>query len=423
MQTNLIPLFQGTPEGEEAERILRSCVHCGFCNATCPTYQALGNELDGPRGRIYLIKQMLEGEVVSEKTRVHLDRCLSCRSCETTCPSGVDYHRLLDIGREELNSRLQRPVLARLSRKFLALALGNRRVFAVLLKVGRIFRPLLPSALKGHVPPAPQPLSLGSELIGGASAFSARKVLLLEGCVQDAFSPEVNQATRLVLAHFGIACVTQSKVQCCGAMSFHLDETARARETIRRNIDLWWPLVSSGDIDAIVVNASGCGVFVKGYESILAAEPAYLDKARRIVALVKDPVELLSDEDWSTLRPEFEQGQQPKVAFHAPCSLQHGLKLGGKVERILSALGCELKPVADAHLCCGSAGTYSLLQAGLSQTLKARKLTALEQAGADEVLSANIGCQVHLSSREGLSVKHWLVFVAEMLTKARSESV
>ena len=420
MQTRLIPTYQARDDGRRAEAILRSCVHCGFCNATCPSYQVLGNELDGPRGRIYLIKQLLEGQKVSEKTRVHLDRCLSCRSCETTCPSGVEYHKLLDIGRALIDEHSSRPFHHKVQRKLLAFLFTRIRLFTFLLGLGRRFRSLLPKPLSAMVPLERRRLE--NE---GVTAESGHRgtVLLLEGCIQDALTPDINHALRLVFSKldFRVESLPQT---CCAAIEFHLDEQDKARQRMRRNIDQWWGLVQGQQRVAVVSSASGCGSFLKDYESLLAGDEAYLERARQLVALVRDPVELLETPDIANLG-ELVNGhvmveQKVPVAFQSPCSLQHGQSLAGRVEAVLEALGVNLSTLAEPHLCCGSAGTYSILQPGVSQQLKARKLEAIKKTGAQHVVSANIGCQTHLSAGSDYEVRHWLELVAEMLTETRS---
>lgn len=420
MQTNLIPLYQERSEGVVAEKILRSCVHCGFCNATCPSYQVLGNELDGPRGRIYLIKQMLEGGAVSEKTRLHLDRCLTCQSCESTCPSGVDYHRLLNVGRQLLNEQLPRKGVAKFKRKALAWLLTSPRLFGLLLGMGRLVRPLLPGLLKSKVPiRSLTRIELPSDVRKRALA---KKVLFLhEGCVQDAISPEINQATRAVFSALSFD-VQSLNGGCCGAIEFHLDEQEAARTRMRENIDHWSSILMQEPWACIVSNASGCGAFLKDYASVLADDSVYLVKARDLVARVKDPVELIDGLELGILlRDTALVSESQKVAFQSPCSLQHGQKLAGAVERLFTDAGVDISGLRDAHLCCGSAGTYSILQSEISQQLKDRKLASINELGALHVVSANIGCQTHLNAGTRLGIKHWLVLVAEMITKARSE--
>jgi glycolate oxidase iron-sulfur subunit len=397
MQTAIQGEILATPEGQEADAILRACVHCGFCTATCPTYQLLGDELDGPRGRIYQIKQVLEGLKATRITQLHLDRCLTCRACETTCPSGVRYARLADIGRALVERQVPRPLSERLIRRLLIAVVPHRRVMSSLLGLGRAFRPLLPAGLKAKVPARRKP-GTRPEPTGG------RKVVALAGCVQSAATPLTNAALARVLARLGIALVEPKAAGCCGAVAYHLNDQAKGLAAMRRNIDAWWPLVEGG-AEAILISASGCGAMVKEYGHLLAQDPSYAEKAARISALTRDPVELLAAED---LAPLGQPGAGRRVAFHAPCTLQHGQRIKGAVEGVLARLGFELTQVADAHLCCGSAGTYSLLQPQLAVRLRDNKLAALK-AGAPEVIAtANIGCQLHLEAGAGQPVLHWL---------------
>lgn len=409
MQTKLIPLYQESEDGQEAEAILRNCVHCGFCNATCPSYQVLSNELDGPRGRIYLIKEMLEGGEVSEETRLHLDRCLSCRACETTCPSGVKYHRLLDIGRAIINEKLPRSPFAKAQRQVLSKLLASPALFKSLLQVGRSLKPLLPKAVQVKIP-AEQTV----ESALPTSRESSRRVLLLDGCVQDALAPNINLATRKVLNGFGIQWKSISKASCCGSASFHLDEVVSAKEQARATIDAWWPLVEKGGIEAILINASGCGLFVKEYVDLFASDKGYREKARHIASLAKDPSEFLVHEDWPRVITNVEGGAD-RVAFHPPCTLQHGQKIKGVVEEIITRSGTQVLGFSDMHLCCGSAGTYSILQSAISSELKQRKISNIESVKPEVILTANIGCQSHLSTESSVPVRHWLEFVAQMM--------
>ena len=401
MQTRLADFVRDTPQGQEAEAILRSCVHCGFCNATCPTYQLLGDELDGPRGRIYLMKQMLEGQPVSALTRTHLDRCLTCRNCETTCPSGVQYGRLIDIGREVAERLSPRPASEQWVRTGLRKTLANGTVFASLLKLGRGVRWVLPASLRGHIPP----LEAGGrgDFATPPRAGQSRRMLVLEGCVQPALAPETNAAAARVLARLGIDLIAAPEAGCCGAIDQHLNAPEAARIAMRRNIDAWWPDIESG-AEAIVMTASGCGSLVKEYGHHLRHDPAYADKAKRISALTRDLSEVLAAEDLTPLRA----GPPRRIAFHPPCSLQHGQKVRGLIEGLLTGLGHELVPVDEAHLCCGSAGTYSLLQPQLSGQLRERKLSHLQARGPDLIATANIGCQSHLAAASGVPVVHWI---------------
>ncbi len=413
MQTNLAEWIKDTPKGQEADAILRMCVHCGFCTATCPTYQLLGDELDGPRGRIYLIKQMLEGNTVTEKTQLHLDRCLTCRSCETTCPSGVKYGKLVDIGRELVDEKVKRGLFDRMQRRFLNWALTSGGAFSSAVSLGRALRPVLPGGLRRRIPPRVAPGAWPAP-----SAQHARRMLVLKGCVQPALLPRIDAAAARVLDRLGIALVAVAESGCCGAVSHHLNMHEEALAFVRRNIDAWWPQIEQG-AEAIVVTASGCGVMVKDYGHLLRLDPAYADKAARVSALARDIVEVVAAE-WERIVALLEatparNDSAPRVAFHSPCTLQHGLKIKGGVEPILAALGYTLSPVADAHLCCGSAGTYSILQPELSGRLKANKLAAL-QAGAPAVIaSANVGCITHLQSGTDIPVRHWIELLDERL--------
>jgi len=410
MQTNLSPEFKGTQDGEAAEAILRKCVHCGFCNATCPTYQLLGDELDGPRGRIYLMKQVLEGGEVTRSTQQHLDRCLTCRNCETTCPSGVEYGKLLDIGRKIVEERVERPILERVMRTALKEGLSSP-LFAPAMKVGQLVRPLLPQALKNKVP---RVVSARSRQL--PQREHARKMLMLAGCVQPAMMPNINSATARVLDAAGIQTLVAPKAGCCGALRTHLNDHEGGLKDMRRNIDAWWPLVESGTVEAIVMNASGCGVAVKEYGHALLHDPAYAERAKRIGALTRDLSELLPD-----LVPVLEGRVQTNgtaaLAFHPPCTLQHGQQLRGSVETHLGALGFDIKVArCESHLCCGSAGTYSVLQPKLAYQLRDRKLEHLAELEAGCIVSANIGCIQHLQTGTSTPVRHWIEVLDDALT-------
>ncbi|WP_341520561.1 glycolate oxidase subunit GlcF [Pseudomonas sp. G.S.17] len=404
MQTTLSDKARQLSRAEEAESILRSCVHCGFCNATCPTYQLLGDELDGPRGRIYLIKQVLEGNEVTEKTQLHLDRCLSCRNCETTCPSGVDYHNLLDIGRAVVDAAVPRPLGQRLLRESLRAVVPNAALFKSLTQLGNTFRPLLPGSLKIKLPSNITPAK------ARPAVRHARKVLMLEGCVQPGLSPNTNAATARVLDRLGISVTPIAQAGCCGAVDYHLNAQEAGLNRARRNIDAWWPSVEAG-AEAIVQTASGCGAFVKDYGHLLSGDPAYASKAQRISALTKDLVEVLRDEPLENLGVASDL----RLAFHCPCTLQHAQKLGGAVESVLSRLGFNLTAVPDAHLCCGSAGTYSITQPELSKRLRDNKLNALESGRPEVIATANIGCQTHLAGAGRTPVRHWIELIEEAL--------
>ena len=403
MQTQLAQFIKDTPQGEAADRILRKCVHCGFCNATCPTYQLIGDELDGPRGRIYLIKQMLEGHEVSTKTQLHLDRCLTCLNCQTTCPSGVEYGKLLDIGRQIIEQKVSRPLGERVKRRSLRAVLPYAGRFNALLSVAQILRPAMPTSLKNQVPPR------RTSAAWQQNRVHPRKVLMLEGCVQPALSPTINDATAKVLDALGIEIVAATDAGCCGALSHHLNASQEALGFMKRNIDAWWPHIEAG-AEAIVSNISGCGLVVKEYGEHLSEIPEYAHKARRVSAMTKDLSEIIVSEDIAALQPRASK----RIAFHPPCTLQHGQKLTGVVERILSTIGFELVPVQDVHLCCGSAGTYSLLQPELSRRLLHDKLEKLLRHKPTLIATANIGCLAHLRSESEVPVVHWIELLADL---------
>jgi glycolate oxidase iron-sulfur subunit len=407
MQTALHPEFAGTADGLRAEAILRKCVHCGFCLATCPTYQLLGNELDSPRGRIYLVKQVMEGATPSRATQLHLDRCLTCRNCETTCPSGVDYADLLDIGRRAVETKVSRSPPQRLVRWLLREGLTSR-AFAPLLRAGTALRPLLPSALQRKLVARRAPSAQGS---AWPQARHGRRVLLLAGCVQPGLEPNINPATARVLDAAGVQTQVAAAAGCCGAIRSHLADQSGGFADMRRNIDAWWPYLSTGidgpPVEAIVMNASGCGVTVKEYGHLLADDPAYAEKARQVSALTRDLSEFVS-----TVVPALRSRlgtRSAAVAVHVPCTLQHGQRLPGVLESVLRELGFAVSVAQqEHHLCCGSAGTYSVLQAALATQLRDRKLAQLTRLQAPCIVSANIGCIQHLQSGTALPVRHWV---------------
>ena len=418
MQTNLAPEFKGTRQGEEAEAILRKCVHCGFCTATCPTYQLLGDELDGPRGRIYLIKQVLEGAPVTRKTQLHLDRCLTCRNCESTCPSGVQYGNLVEIGRAIVEERVERPLAEKLQRTALKTGLTSP-MFGPAMKLGQLVRPLLPATLKNKVP-----AKAGARAHQWPQRSHPRKVLMLMGCVQPAMMPGINSATARVLDAAGIQTLVADDAGCCGAIRTHLNDVEGGLADMRRNIDAWWPLVegltSEGKVEAIVMNASGCGVTVKEYGHALAHDPAYADKAKRVSELTRDLSELLPAMV-PALKAKLKRGSgqgaaTKRLAYHPPCTLQHGQQLRGDVETGLSELGFEVSLAgSESHLCCGSAGTYSVLQPKLAYALRDRKLANLAPLEPQAIVSANIGCIQHLQSGTTTPVRHWVEVLDEAL--------
>ncbi len=413
MQTSLSPEFKGTPDGEAAEAILRKCVHCGFCTATCPTYQLLGDELDGPRGRIYLIKQVVEGSEPTRATQVRLDRCLTCRNCETTCPSGVRYGELVEIGRRIVDAKVQRPLGERIVRSALRSGLTSP-LFGPAAQLGQALRPLVPAALRDKLPPpAAAPRRRTAPL-----RTHARKMLVPAGCVQPSLMPNIDAATIRVLDACGIQAVSATGGGCCGAIRAHLDDHAGGLADMRRNIDAWLPLLEAGTVEAIVVNASGCSLMVKEYGHALAHDPAYADKARRISDATRDLSELLPMLR-PLLAPLLQEGNDTvprRVVFHPPCTLQHGQRVRGVVETELAELGFEVTLAAgESHLCCGSAGTYSLLQPELSKQLRNRKLGQLQLGKPQAIISANIGCIQQLQSGTTTPVRHWIELLDEAL--------
>ena len=416
METHLADFIRGTADGDEAEAILRRCVHCGFCTATCPTYQLLGDELDGPRGRIYLIKEVLEGAPATPSTRLHLDRCLTCRNCETTCPSGVQYGRLVDIGRKVVEERATepRPLAERVERTALREGLTRRWLFDPAMKIGKVVRPLLPEALATKVPPktaARKPFARGRH---------DRKMLMLAGCVQPAMAPQINDATERVLDALGVEVVVASKAGCCGAIRHHLDDHDGALDEARRNIDAWWPHLEAG-AECIVMNASGCGAMIKEYGHLLRDDAAYAARAERITAMTHDLSEVLLPFT-DALVTRLGVPSAGRVAWHPPCTLQHGQQIRGPVEALLTAAGVDVRLCAESHLCCGSAGTYSVLQPELATALRDRKLAGLAATEPEAIVSANIGCITHLQSGTDTPVRHWIELIADALMPGGSRT-
>ena len=414
MKTNIITDFLQTPEGEAANKILRSCVHCGFCNATCPTYQLLGDELDGPRGRIYLIKQTLEGKTPGRQTQLHLDRCLTCRNCESTCPSGVQYSQLLNIGRSVINQQVPRSLYQKLLHSLLRKIFLSRVSFSALVTSGQILRPLLPANLKNSIPQRQKKISF-------KNVSHKRKILLVPGCVQSSLKPNIDTAAKIVFDKLNIECIETPSAGCCGSLSHHLNAEDEAINIIKTNIDSWWPLIESKSIEAICMTASGCGVAIKEYQQLLASDKDYANKARTISDLYKDPAEIISTEIGSAASQSDKQtvinrllNNKPStainktIAFHPPCTMQHGMQLNNLIEPLLSDCGYTLNAFKDKHLCCGSAGTYSITQKKLSQQLLSNKLENINQASPEFIVTANIGCQLHIQSGTSTPVKHWL---------------
>jgi glycolate oxidase iron-sulfur subunit len=424
METRLTPAFLATSQGAAAESILRACVHCGFCNATCPTYQLLGDELDGPRGRIYQIKQVLEGAPATRTVQLHLDRCLTCRNCETTCPSGVHYGHLVEIGREVVAQQVRRPLIERLLHGLLRAVLTRRRLFGALLRLGRALRPLLPAVLSDKLatPRAAGAVPTGAVLTGAAPtpAQTSRAVLLLRGCVQPAMLPSIDAATVRVLDSLGLRSTVAASAGCCGAIRHHLDDPAGALDNMRVNIDAWYPYLESGAVDTLVINASGCSVVVKEYGYLLRNDPRYAARAKRVSDSARDVVEFLLPHA-ATLKSRLAASctaAAAAVAVQVPCTLQHGQKLSGMLEQLLRQLGVDCVPVAESHLCCGSAGSYSLLHPALAGQLRERKLENLQRASPSIILSDNIGCISHLAAGTHLPVWHWIEWLDRALNIA-----
>ncbi len=399
MHVQIAQQLKDHPQAQAASELIRACVHCGFCNAACPTYALLGDELDGPRGRVYQIKSVLEGQPATVKIQTHLDRCLLCRACETACPSGVHYGRLLDLGRQVLEERLKRPWPQRLVRFGLRAILPYPKRLAPWVNLAKAFSWLLPAAICAQLP-KPLPASW-------PKPRHRRRMLVLDGCVQSLLAPQINLAAAQILDRLGISLIRAPQAGCCGALSYHLGAREEGLEFARRNLKAWWPYLAQG-IEAIVTTASGCGLMVKEYAELLASDPQYAAKAAAISAKTWDLSEVLASvSGLEELRP-----LPRKIAFHAPCTLQHGLHLTGVVERLLSSLGFELTSVPDGHLCCGSAGTYSLLQPKLARKLRQRKIAALESGAPDLIATANLGCLLYLKPAATCPVVHWVELLA-----------
>jgi len=414
MDTQLADWIKDTPDGKAADAILRKCVHCGFCTATCPTYQILGDELDSPRGRIYLIKQVLEGKQVTRKTQQHLDRCLTCRNCETTCPSGVKYGQLIDIGRKIVDERVERPMAEKLTLESLKMLMTNRPMFTAGMAMGKAVRGILPESIRKKVPAKRATLPF-------ANTAHTRKVILLKGCVQPAMMPSIDSATSVILNALGIQSMVVQESGCCGAVKFHLNDHAGGLAQMKTNIDAWYSLLQSGEAEALVMNASGCGVTVREYAHHFENDKEYAAKAKLVSDKTLDIGEFITRQNADGLarletkvKAAIEQQRIPgTIAFHPPCTLQHGQQIKGVIENVLTTLGFKLTPVADSHLCCGSAGTYSVLQPELSKELKKRKLANLMAGKPQAIASANIGCLGHLESDATVDVRHWVEWVAQ----------
>lgn len=394
MRTEFSAELLATDAGARANEILRACVHCGFCNATCPTYLVSGDELDGPRGRIYLMKSLLEEGVVSDRSVEHLDRCLTCRACETTCPSGVAYGELAEIARAQIGpGRSGMSGVLRRLLKWMVPRPGRLRAMA---RLGKLFRPLVPGAMVHSLP-----RRIGRGVISNRGF--TRQVVVLNGCAQQVSTAETNVHLQNLLAEHGVGTLVVDGERCCGALDLHLGDEAAALRAARANVDALHAVL--GDVEAVISSASGCGVTYKDYARLLQGDPDYAQKAAEVAARVLDVSEYLAEFKLQAA------SAATRVAWHAPCTLQHGQQLRGGVESLLSRAGYELVDVVDAHLCCGSAGSYSMLQPEMSAVLKQRKLGALQHDAPDVIATANVGCQTHLASGSQVPVVHWIELV------------
>jgi len=414
LQTNFTAEQLADPHVAESEKILRRCVHCGFCTATCPTYVTLGNELDSPRGRIYLIKDMLEnGRPADAEVVTHIDRCLSCLACVTTCPSGVDYMHLVDHARVHIEKTYRRPLMDRLIRNMLAAVLPYPRRFRAALALARIGRPLAPlaRALKPLRPLAAMlELAPRGRLVSTGSAGPAShepqierrgRVAILTGCAQPVLDGGINEATIRLLTRFGVEVVVPEGEGCCGALVHHMGKEEPALAFARRNVDVWTREIDGGGLDAIVITASGCGTTIKDYGHMLRLDPEYAEKAARVSALAKDVTEYLA-----TLELPVQDPRELTVAYHSACSMQHGQKITMLPKALLTKAGFKVREPAEGHLCCGSAGTYNILQPEISEQLKARKVRNIEATRPDVVATGNIGCMTQIRTGTALSVLH-----------------
>ncbi len=399
MKTDLAEFIRDTDDGKLAESILGKCVHCGFCLATCPTYLQLGNELDSPRGRIYLMKQTLEGAEPTRTTQQHLDRCLTCRSCETTCPSGVNYAQLLEIGRRVVDDKVKRPLRDRLMRQALCFVIPKTVLVRLAMEAAWLARPLMPQVIRSKIPPRERHRKW-------PAVRNKRKVILHQGCVQRIAKPRINAAAAHYLDQASISAV-RTNDGCCGAIGLHTGNHKNGLDMVRRNIDAWWPQIEGG-AEAIVSTASGCGITIKEYGMLLRNDVKYAAKAEKVASLTVDLAEVEVDLD-----AKAQSKLAKRIAFHAPCTLYHGQKITGRIEQILQKSGYETTKVSNMHLCCGSAGTYSILQPEISQQLLANKLSCLTENSPEIIATANIGCLMHLQTKSDIPVKHWVELVAD----------
>lgn len=418
MHTELAPEFIGTPEGEKAKEVIANCVHCGFCNATCPTYQILGDELDGPRGRIYLMKEMFEGKEVSAITREHLDRCLTCRACETTCPSGVKYSELVEVGRRVMERKVKRSFAEHAKRVVLKELVARPAVFKRAANIGYAVKPMLSAKVQSLLPTRPE------NTRGLPVGNNPRTMLVLEGCVQPTLTPQTNAAAIRVLDILGITLKSVPRAGCCGAVRHHMNDLEGAKVDARRNIDAWWPYIESAQAEAIVSTASGCGVQLEHYGELMKDEPEYAEKAAKISSLSMDISLIVQNELLALDSSALPQAKQPlKIAVQDPCSFQHALQNKATVGPLLTRFGHISVPTRDGHLCCGSAGTYSVLQPELSKELRTRKIDSLQVSSPDMIVTANVGCYGHLSAELTIPIKHWIEVVDDVLFESGIKTI
>ena len=415
MQTSFTLAQLADPHVEEAEKILRKCVHCGFCTATCPTYVTLGNELDSPRGRIYLIKDMLEnGRPADAEIVTHIDRCLSCLACMTTCPSGVNYMHLVDHARAHIEKTYKRPLMNRLTRSALAAVLPYPVRFRAALSLARIGRPfagmfdaiaaLKPFAAMLRLAPArvPAPSAVSKPSIHAAAGSRRGRVAILTGCAQPVLEPGINEAAIRLLTRLGVEVVVPKGEGCCGALVHHMGREDEALAAARKNVDAWTREIETGGLDAIVITASGCGTTIKDYGFMLRLDPAYAAKAARVSSLAKDVTEYLATLDL----PAPAKAPGIAVAYHSACSMQHGQKITRLPKDLLAKAGFVVREPREGHLCCGSAGTYNIMQPAISAKLRDRKVKNIAATGAAVVATGNIGCMTQIADRAGMPIVH-----------------
>jgi glycolate oxidase iron-sulfur subunit len=411
MQTTFLPEQLKNKDNKSTEEIVRKCVHCGMCNATCPTYQILGDELDGPRGRIYLIKDMLENNKPgNEKIAKHLDRCLSCYACMTTCPSGVNYMHLIDHGRNHLEKTFKRPLIERIFRNFLSITLPNPKVFKILSVLVNMVRPFsfaFPEFIKNSMKLMPAKIPKKTlkvqKVYGVKKKKPVARVALLTGCVQRVVSPEINESTIRLLNRHNVEVVVAPEINCCGSLDHHLGKKNAAHELFKKNINLWYDEYLNNGLTAIISNTSGCGTTLKDYGFIFRDNKELKKKAKKISELTKDISEFL-DKD---IKLDFKKNEKTyKIAYHSPCSMQHGQKVHQQPINLIEKTGNVVLNIPEGHLCCGSAGTYNILQQKIAQTLLKNKVENIEKIEPDFISTGNIGCMSQISSGTNIPIVH-----------------